>query len=172
MRKVVVAIVAILACAWPGFAQDVQVKDQTPFDYAYLDCAGSFQQIPAKIMDFMGAFFKQGLRPAGAMFAMYFNSPQEVPEAELKWLIGMPTAAGAAPAEPLKKSRFDYPKVAVVLHIGPYDKVSETYAKLMAHIDANGWKPAGPALEKYLDNPQTTAPEKLRTEIAMPVARK
>ena len=172
MKKTAATIFAILACAVLGFGQDVQVKDQAPFAFAYLDCAGPFQQIPAKIMEFMGAFFKQGLRPAGDLFAMYFNSPAEVPEAELKWLIGMPVPAGAAPAEPLKKGEFNYPKVAVCVHVGPYDKASETYAKLMAFIDENGWKPAGPALEKYLDNPQTTAPEKLRTEIMMPVAQK
>lgn len=172
MRKAAFTIIAIFACAALGLAQDFQVKDQAPFAYAYLDCAGSFQQIPAKIMEFMGAFFKQGLRPAGDLFAMYFNSPQEVPEAELKWLIGMPVAAGAEPAAPLKKGEFRPSKVAVALHIGPYAKVSETYAKLTAYLDWNGWKPAGPALEKYLDNPQTTAPDKLRTEIVWPVAQK
>lgn len=172
MKKAIAAILVIAACAALGNAQDVQIKDQTPFAYAYLDCAGSFQQIPAKIMEFMGAFFKQGLRPAGDLFAMYFNSPQAVPEAELKWLIGMPVAAGAAPVEPLKKGEFTHPKVAVCLHIGPYDKVAATYAKLTAYLDETGWKPAGPALEYYLDNPQTTAPDKLRTEIVWPVEKK
>jgi len=172
MRRTAVSILIVGACAILGFGQDVQIKDQTPFAYAHLDCAGSFQQMPAKITEFMGAFFKQGLRPAGNFFAMYFNSPQDVPEAELKWLIGMPISPDAAPSEPLKKGEFNHPKVAVCLHVGPFNKISETYVKLMAFIDQNGWTPAGPALEKYLDNPQLTAPEKLRTEIVMPVEKK
>lgn len=172
MRKTAVSVFVILACVALGIGQDVQVKDQPPFTYAYLDCAGSFQQIPAKIMEFMGTFFKQGLKPAGNLFAMYFNSPDQVPESNLKWLIGMPIAPGAAPVDPLKKGEFKHPKVAVCLHVGPYDKIGETYTKLMAFIDQNGWKPIGPGLEKYLDNPQTVAPEKLRTEIWMPVEKK
>ena len=172
MKKTALSILIILACVSLGFGQDVQIKDQAAFSYAYLDCAGSFQQIPAKIMEFMGAFFKQGLRPSGSLFGIYFNAPDQVPEAELKWLIGMPIHAGDAPAEPLKKGEFNHPKVAVCLHIGPFDKVGETYVKLMAFIDQNGWKPAGAVLEKYLDNPQMTAPEKLRTELVLPVEKK
>ncbi len=172
MKKTAISILALLACVALGYGQDVQVKDQTPFPYAYLDCAGSYQQIPQKMMEFMGAFFKQGLKPAGGPFAIYFNDPRQVPEAELKWLIGMPIAPGAAPVDPLKKGEFGHPKVAVCVHVGPYDKVGETYAKMITFIDQNGWKVAGPPMEKYIDNPQMVAPEKLRTELVLPVEKK
>ena len=172
MKKTAFSILIILGCVTLGFGQDVQIKDQTIFAYAYLDCVGPFAQIPQKMMEFMGAFFKQGLKPAGGPFAIYFNDPRQVPEAELKWLIGMPIAPGAAPVEPLKKGEFNHPKVAACLHVGPYDKVGETYAKMMTFIDQNGWKVAGPAMEKYVDNPQMVAPEKLRTELVLPVEKK
>jgi len=172
MKKTALSILIILACVSLGFGQDVQIKDQASFAYAYLDCVGSFTQIPQKMMEFMGAFFKQGLKPAGGPFAIYFNDPRQVPEAELKWLIGMPIAPGAAPVDPLKKGEFNHPKVAVCLHVGPYDKVGETYAKMMAFIDQNGWKVAGPAMEKYLNNPQMVTPDKLQTELVLPVEKK
>jgi len=172
MKKTAFSILIILGCVTLGFGQDVQIKDQTIFAYAYLDCVGPFAQIPQKMMEFMGAFFKQGLKPAGGPFAIYFNDPRQVPEAELKWLIGMPIAPGAAPVEPLKKGEFNHPKVAACLHVGPYDKVGETYAKMTAFIDQNGWKVAGPPMEKYVDNPQMVAPEKLRTELVLPVEKK
>jgi AraC family transcriptional regulator len=124
------------------------------------------------MMEFMGAFFKQGLKPAGGPFAIYFNNPGQVPEAELKWLIGMPIAPAAAPVDPLKKGEFNHPKVAVCVHVGPYDKVGETYAKMIAFIDQNGWKVSGPPMEKYIDNPQMVAPDKLRTELVLPVEKK
>jgi len=172
MKRTALSILFILACVSLGFGQDVQIKDQASFAYAYLDCVGPFTQIPQKMMEFMGAFFKQGLKPAGGPFAIYFNDPRQVPEAELKWLIGMPIAPGAAPVDPLKKGEFNHPKVAVCLHVGPYEKVGETYAKMMAFIDQNGWKVIGPAMEKYFDNPQMVAPEKLRTELVLPVEKK
>jgi AraC family transcriptional regulator len=172
MNKAVLSVFIILACVSFGFGQDVQIKDQPTIGYAYLDCAGSYQQIPQKMMEFMGAFFKQGLKPAGGPFAIYFNDPRQVPEAELKWLIGMPIGPGGAPVEPLKKGEYAFAKVAVCLHVGPYDKVGETYAKMTAFIDQNGWKVAGPAMEKYLNNPQMVTPDKLQTELILPVEKK
>jgi len=172
MKKTAIWLSAFLACSLIGFGQEIQIKDQAAFSYAYLDGQGSYQQIPRKIMEFMGAFFKQGLQPAGPPFGIYFNAPGQVPETELKWLIGMPVAPAAAPVDPLKKGEFKAGSVAVCVHVGPYDNVAETYAKMTVFIDANGWKVAGPPLERYIDNPQMVAADKVRTEIVLPVEKK
>ncbi|MCX6566760.1 MAG: GyrI-like domain-containing protein [Candidatus Aminicenantes bacterium] len=172
MKKAAFAVLVVSACVAFGFGQDVQIKDQMPFVYAYLECSGSFSQISGKIGEFMNAYFGQGLNPSEALFAIYFNTPGQVPEAELKWLIGMPVSADVTPAAPLQKGEFKYPKVASCIHIGPYEKVGETYAKMMAYISQNGWNIAGPAMEWYLDNPMAVAPENLRTEVILPVEKK
>jgi AraC family transcriptional regulator len=56
---------------------------------------------------------------------------------------------------------------AVALHRGPYHRLGETYGHVLAV-----WAPsacrviaAGPSLERYLDDPGTTAPDQLRTEV-------
>jgi AraC family transcriptional regulator len=57
---------------------------------------------------------------------------------------------------------------AVALHRGPYHRLGETYGYLLAV-----WAPSagraiasgGPSLERYLDGPGTTAPDRRRTEV-------
>jgi len=165
------AVIAVLAAALGG--QEVTIQDNTPFTYAYLECQGSYQQIPAKINEFMGIFFKQGLMPAGNFFGMYLNSPAEVKEEELQWRLAFPVAADAAVAAPLQKGESRVTKIASYMYVGPYEKVGEAYGKVFAFIEAQGYKPAGPIMEKYLDmNPQAVKPEELRTEICVPVVKK
>jgi len=163
--------IAALAVLLP--AQEVVIQDSAPFAYAYLECRGSYQQIPAKVNEFMGAFFKQGLMPAGNFFGLYLNDPGQVKEGELLWRLGFPVAAEAPIAAPLQKGEFNYNKVAVLLFTGPYEKVNGAYGKVFEFIAKNGWTPAGPIMEKYLDmDPQAVKPEALRTEIHIPVEKK
>jgi AraC family transcriptional regulator len=173
MKKTVFACILIIAMAAIISGQEVVIQDTAPFTYAYLECSGSYAQIPAKIGAFMQSFFQQGLAPLGNFFGMYLNSPAQVKEEELQWRLGFPVAAEAAVAAPLLKGECQATQIAVYLHVGPYDKVSDAYAKIFAFIDQNGYKVAGPCIEKYLDmNPMAVKPEELRTEINVPVEKK
>lgn len=171
MKKTIPALVAIALLAALLPAQEVRIADAEPFAYAYLECRGSYAQIPAKINEFMGAFFQQGLTPQGSFFAMYLNAPADVKEEDLLWRLGFPVAAGAAVAAPLQQGECRAAKIAVYVHVGPYDKVGESYAKVFAFIADQGYKPAGPCIEKYLNNPMEVKPEELRTEINVPVEK-
>jgi AraC family transcriptional regulator len=173
MKKTILAFILIAALAVLLKSQEVQIQDTAPFTYAYLECSGSYQQIPAKIGLFMQEFFKQKLMPAGNFFGMYLNSPGQVKEEELQWRLGFPIAKDAAVAAPLQKGECQATKIAFYLHVGPYDKVGAAYGKVFEFIEKNGYKVAGPPMEKYLDmNPMAVKPEDLRTEINVPVEKK
>jgi len=173
MKKAAVFVLALAVCLAAAWGDEVKVQANTPFTYACLECSGSYAQIPAKVGEFIGEFFKQGLMPAGAMFGLYLNSPAEVKsEAELKWQVGFPVAAEAQVAAPLKKAEYKFTLVAYYLYKGPVDKVAESYGKIMQFLEANGYQVAGPCLERYLDNPQMVKPEEMRTEILFPVEKK
>lgn len=173
MKKTLWMFVAIAILSGSLMSQEVVIRDSSPFTYAYLECKGSYSQIPAKIQEFMAAFFRQKLTPTGGFFGMYFNSPSQVKEEELLWRLGFPVAADAVMAAPLQKSEFNFSKVAFYLYIGPYDKVEYAYGKIAAYCDLNGYRTVGPCIEKYLDmNPQAVKPEELRTEVLVPVEKK
>ncbi len=63
---------------------------------------------------------------------------------------------------------------AVMTHFGPYEKLNESYRKLLGQ-----WLPrsgrelgSGPSLEFYLNSPENTAPEDLITDIYAPLESK
>jgi hypothetical protein len=61
---------------------------------------------------------------------------------------------------------------AQVMHIGPYSAEKPTIEKLHAFIAAEGYRLAGKHHEIYLGDPRRAAPEKLRTIVRQPVARR
>jgi effector-binding domain-containing protein len=173
MKKTIFVSILIAALTASASGQEIVIQDNAPFTYAYLECQGSYQQIPGKIAVFMEEFFKQGLMPAGNFFGLYLNSPGQVKEAELQWRLGFPIVGEAAVAAPLQKGEFNFRKIAVYLYVGPYEKVGDAYVKIFQFIGKNGYKAAGPCLEKYLDmNPEAVKPEERKTEISLPLEKK
>ena len=60
---------------------------------------------------------------------------------------------------------------AIARHRGPYDRISETYARMCGEwLPSSGRELAtAPALEFYLNAPQTTRPEDLLTDACLPL---
>lgn len=169
MKKILLIGLAFAACATLALGQEAKVQDITPFTYACLECTGPYTQMGAKISQFIGEFFKQKLVPAGSMVGVYLNSPSKVKPEELKWHVGFIVAKDAVVAAPLTKAEYGFTKAAVIIHTGPYEKVGETYDKVMKFVAASGLAVAGPVLEKYLNNPMMVKPEELKTEVIVPV---
>jgi hypothetical protein len=58
---------------------------------------------------------------------------------------------------------------AQIMYIGPFSAEGPTIAKIHAHIKNSGHTLSGKHHEIYLNNPATTAPEKLKTAIRQPM---
>jgi hypothetical protein len=72
----------------------------------------------------------------------------------------------------LPKVRFESFKEgpsAQIMYIGPFSAEGPTIAKIHAHIQNSGQALSGKHHEIYLNNPATTAPEKLKTIIRQPM---
>jgi len=61
---------------------------------------------------------------------------------------------------------------AQVLHVGPYSEEPPTRDRLMAFVTGSGYQISGLHHEIYLSDPRRTAPEKLKTILRYPVARR
>ncbi|CAJ35952.1 GyrI-like domain-containing protein [Methanocella arvoryzae] len=61
---------------------------------------------------------------------------------------------------------------AQIMHIGPYSEEGPTVAKLHAFIDESGYEKTGKHHEIYLSDPRRAAPEKMKTVIRQPVAKR
>lgn len=76
------------------------------------------------------------------------------------------------PLRQVRLARFVEGLSAQVLHIGPYAAEQSTIAKLHAFIEANAYERRGKHHEIYLGDPRKAAPDKLKTILRQPVARK
>ncbi len=59
-----------------------------------------------------------------------------------------------------------------MLHLGPYEKESETVAEMMKMAGSEGYEPQGFHHEIYLSDPRRVPPERLRTILRIPVRRR
>ena len=173
MRTAILIMTLIAACLAPVFGQEVKIQENTPFTYAYLEGSGPYEGMGTKIGELMQVAGQQSIEFQGSPFSMYLNSPQDVKSpAEYKWLVGVPVPPGAKVAAPLMKGEYKYTLVARTMYKGPYNGVASTYAAVFAFIGRNGYRPAGPIMEMFWNDPMTVPPAELLTEIIVPVAKR
>jgi effector-binding domain-containing protein len=84
--------------------------------------------------------------------------------------VGWPVAAGAEPPAPLEAVTYPRARAVVHQHVGPYERLHEAYVALERAMAAAELRPAGPARESYMTNPEEEPDrEKWVTEIVWPV---
>ncbi len=113
----------------------------------------------------------RGLWPqVGAVLGVYFDSPEEVAEADLLSFAGAEFAGDAIP-EGMEEVTLPGGKAAVLTCKGPYSGIQTAYHSLFGNwLPQSGEEPADqPCYEVYLNNPRDTAPEELLTEICLPL---
>jgi effector-binding domain-containing protein len=134
---------------------------------------GSFDDIPAVIAKLMAEVEKGEHLQAGPTMVMYFNSPQNVAPGELEWEVGIPVVRpgtiGKAGMDEMAFKVLESMHVAYTHHVGPYEKVGDTYDKLFEWIEMNDYPLMGFPVEVYWSDPETTPEDKLVTELWLPI---
>jgi effector-binding domain-containing protein len=109
----------------------------------------------------------QGGAPAGAPFARYYNEDRAAFDTEA----GIPFTGTVKPPSGAKVARLPGGEAAKTVHIGPYETLSEEYPRLERWLREHGKNVGIGPWEVYIDDPDKTSPEKLRTEVYWPTAR-
>jgi effector-binding domain-containing protein len=183
MKKNRMVIGLAIVCSMPVLAfsghrsvrggGSIAVQQVEPFAYVCLEQKGPFEKMEDAIGSLLQEMRAQNVVPAGPLIGVYFNSPDQVKPEDLKWEVGFPVTSQALIQPPLQKKEWNFTQVVVSLHQGPYEKVGETIQKMMEWMETNGYFPAGPFMERYLDmNPDELKPEELKTEVWIPCQKK
>ncbi len=109
-------------------------------------------------------------RFAGPAMAIYHD--QEFKEEDPDMEVAIPIE-GALPAGiPVQTRELPGGDMACAVYQGPYEGIGEAYHAIMAWLEPNGYRIAGPVREEYLRGPgDTNEPSEYITEIQVPVVK-
>jgi hypothetical protein len=103
------------------------------------------------------------------LWTMMIMQPEYVTQDWITRIIPEVTKKKNLPA--IAKLRFESyhegPSVQI-MHTGPYEDEAPTIAEMHAFIAENNWKPSGKHHEIYFNDPNRTAPERLKTLLRQP----
>lgn len=151
---------------------NVEIKDMPARRLATIRHVGAYNQIGEafrRLGDIAGA--KGLFRPGAEMLALYHDDPDATPTEQLRSDAGITVPDDLALPAGLDEQRVAAGRYACALHVGPYDRLPDAWARLKGE-----WLPAsehrvgaGASYEIYRNDPTTTPKEKLETEICIPV---
>lgn len=108
---------------------------------------------------------RRGLKQTGAVQMLYHSEEFDYEGADVE----VQAVVEAGPGTTVKPA---YPTCAAVQHRGPYDGLPAAYEALAAWMAAHPeWRICGPAIDRYLNDPDTTPPEQLETGVLFPIEK-
>lgn len=108
---------------------------------------------------------QRGLKQTGAIQMLYHSEEFDYEGSDVE----VQAVVEPGPGTTVKPA---YPTCAAVLHKGSYDGIPAAYEALAAWMAAHPeWRICGPAIDRYLNDPDTTPPEHLETGILFPIEK-
>jgi effector-binding domain-containing protein len=127
------------------------------------------QNLPQVLGQAWGAIMQYaeplGFQPCGAPFVAYHNMNMQ----DLDIEVGFPFAQKLAGHGNIHAGAIAGGKAVTCVHIGPYDQVGGAYEALQKWVGTHSYVPTGVAYEFYLNDPQTTPPAELQTQVVFPL---
>ena len=123
--------------------------------------------------DTLGAFLgKEGLLGGDSLFiGICHDDPEVTPQGRIRYDACVTVDDGFVPQGEIGVQTIPGGEYAVTTHFGSYETLGESYARLLGQ-----WLPrsgrelrATPGFEIYLNDPNSTAPEDLVTDIHLPL---
>jgi len=132
---------------------------------------GPYDQISAAFARLDEILDRDTLRArAGAMVALFHDSPDEVPPAELRSFAAVEMDRGTATPEGAEEVILPAGPAAVLAHHGSYTELPAAYDRLFGEwLPGSGRRPAGQPYELYHNTPDEVAADRLVTDIHLPL---
>ncbi len=114
-----------------------------------------------------GTVMGAGAQPAGVPFIVMHDVIDDDTAGAIEMC--MPLSEACEFEQPVTCRDLEGATVATATHRGPYDEIAPAYHALAGWMADEGWEPAGPPREIYLNDPGEVAPAEQLTEVQWPV---
>lgn len=170
-------LLVIICLVAPVFGQELPVKVQRkktePRVVGFIRHQGPFTDMPRVIDMLYAELEKGGYNICGPLMAVFYDDPGETPESELRWDVRIPVANPGSLGKPeddiLGFGYQDVAYVAYTYHVGPKEKIADSYNTLIDWQKTTKHDVSGYFTEVYWSRPDA---EKQVIEIWLPVREK
>ena len=147
---------------------NVEVKDIPDLRVAAVRHTGPYNQIPLAFERLHYIVESAGLvAPDTALLAIFHDDPETTPPDQLRSDAGITVPPNARLPRELVEEHIPAGKYASTVHVGPYERLGDTWARLMGEwLPASGFRVgSGASFEIYKNTPMTTPKDELVTEL-------
>ena len=151
---------------------NIMIKDVNNMKVAYVSHQGPYQECGHAWDKLCSSLATEGLLGGDAkMLGVSYDDPDVIPAEDLRYDACITVPNDFQVIDDIKVQTISGGQYAVTTHIGSYNNLSDTYRKFFGQ-----WLPQSdyesddkPCFEVYLNDPESTEPEDLVTDIYMPI---
>ena len=148
----------------------IERRDIAPQHILFVRLRAARHELSSAIGEGLGKAFpysqRIGVAISGRPFTRYLSTGPGLFRID----VGMPVATAASGESNVEAGTLPGGPVAVAVHAGSYDTLTETYAALERWIEANGYRTGGAPWESYITDPADLPdPADWRTEVYWPL---
>lgn len=156
-----------------GRRMNVKIEHKDPIRVAFMRHVGPYSQVGATWDRFLPALGKEGWLGSDLLFiGICHDDPDVTPQGKIRYDACVSIPDRFVPEGDIGVQVIPGGEYAVTTHFGPYNRLGQTYAKLLGQWLPRSGRELGatPCFEVYLNDPQSTEPEELLTDIYAPLA--
>lgn len=154
---------------------DVEIKTIEPMRVAFVRHVGPYDQVGSAWDKLCTQLGKEGyLGSQSSFIGICYDDPEVTAPEKIRYDACITVDESFVPTGEISVQIIAGGEYAVTTHIGPYDKLGQTYSKLFGQwlIQSRRRFRSEPSLEFYLNDPDSTEPEDLLTDIYLPLEEK
>ena len=157
-----------------GKGMKVKIEHREPTRVAFMRHVGPYGEVGATWDKLLMLLGKEGLLGGDSLLiGICHDDPEVTPQDKIRYDACVTVDENFAPAGDIGVQVIPGGEYAMTTHFGPYQKLGETYTKLLGQ-----WLPrsgrelrSAPCFDVYLNDPHSTDPEDLLTDIYAPLER-